>query len=409
MAAPTTDANVRVVKEQSGNYLRLIAEGSWEAGYPSVASFLRAMGVDPDEWEIREGRPNSWPTSGWDSANERPWTVINHQVTAKLLRKQLQPLQPQVQPVNIRSRPLRRRMPGKVHHGYETTLFITDPHFGYLRNQKSGELLPFHDRRLLDIGLQMTLALRPQRIIFGGDTLDLPDWSDKFVRSPEFYHITQPAVLEANWWLAQYRSAVPGAEIVVLEGNHDARMPIALMVHLNQVYQLRPADEMKLPPAMSLPRLLALHKLNIQYIGGYPDADYWLSDVCKVTHGDVVRGGSGATTAAEVKDEHVTLVHGHIHRHERATRTVHGRYGPQFIHAICPGCACHIDGRVPGKSRKQNWQQGIAVIRHIENRMPTVTVAEVHDGEAFFEGAVYRGAARVADLARDTDWPFEVT
>lgn len=392
--------------EEFGNYLRLVAEGTWETGYPSLEAFIAAMGVDPDTWHITDGKPNSWPTSGWDNENNQPWTVINHQMRLNLVRKDPKPLHPQIQPVAIRrSARQRRSKPGRIQRQLKTAVFVSDPHFGFARNWRTGELAPFHDRRVLDIALQIMHTVMPDVVIFGGDTLDLPDWSDKFVRSPAMYETTQPAVIEAAWWLAQVRAAVPGADVFVLEGNHDVRMENALLSHLNQAYQLRPADEMTLPAAMSIPRLLALHKLNIEYVGGYPDADLWLSDNLLVTHGEKAKGAPGGTVGALVNQEDVTIIHGHIHRIERASKTVHGRRQRRIIQAICPGCACHIDGRVPGRTAKQNWQQGIAVIRY-DDRRHEVAIAAVDEGEALFEGALYQAADRLGELQEATGWPF---
>lgn len=394
--------------EEKGNYLRLVAEGTWESGYRSVDEFLARMGVDTDDWIIKQGKPNSWPTSGWDGNAGMPWTVINHQVSATMLRREPVPLEPQVQPITIHSRK-RTGKKGRPHRELETALIVPDPHFGFTRNLRTNELTPFHDRRVLDIALQMAYRLRPDTIIFPGDILDLPDWSDKFVRSPNFYFCTQPAVIEASWWLAQFRTAVPPARIIALAGNHDARLEKALAVHLNQAYQLRPADEMALPPALSIPRLLALHRLDIEYVDGYPDAEVWLNDALVVTHGDKVSSAPGGTVGAYVRNNpmgNVSVVHGHVHRAEMASRTTHGRGGvTETVRALCPGCACHIDGRVPG-SHKSNWQQGLAVLRHDAKRRVSVTAVPVEDGEALFEGELYRGEERVKDLMADTEWEF---
>lgn len=394
--------------EEKGNYLRLVAEGTWEAGYRSVDEFLRRMGVDTGQWIIKQGKPNSWPTTGWNGEENAPWTVINHQVSATLLRKEPIPLAPQVQPVTIKSRK-RTGKKGRPHHGLHTALAIFDPHFGFSRNMRTQELTPFHDRRVLDIAVQLAHRLRPETIVWGGDMLDLPDWSDRFIRSPEFYWCTQPAVVEAAWWVAQMRTAVPPARIIVTAGNHDARMEKALLVHLNQAYQLRPADEMALPPALSIPRLLALHRLDVEYVDGYPDADVWLNDGVVVTHGDRANSAPGATAGNYVRNNamgDVSMVFGHVHRHETASRTTHGRDGStNTLRAVCPGCACRIDGTVPG-SHKSNWQQGLAVIRYDGKYRHSVTVVPSHEGEALFEGEIYQGEERLKDLMGDTGWEF---
>lgn len=393
---------MQVKMDEEGNYLRLVAEGTWESGYRNLEAMLKASGTDPAVWRVTSHRLNTWPTTGFHEG--APWTVINWQVKADLVRRKLEPLAPQVQPVAIRARRGPRTKPGRRHHGLETALAVMDLHCGFRRDLATGELTPFHDRRVLDIALQLAIRLRPELIVFAGDILDLPEWSDKFVRSPEFYWATQPAVVEAAWWLGQFRVAVPGARIVVLEGNHDARLEAALLTHLNQVYQLRPADELALPPALSIPRLLALHKFDIEYVDGYPDNLVWLGEDAIITHGSKVRSGPGATAGAIVRETDVTEIHGHIHRRERAARTIRGRHGERIVESFCPGCACHTDYRTPGHHRGQSWQQGLAVVRWGPGVPAEPVAVAVREGKAQFEGEIYEAVSHREQMREDTGW-----
>lgn len=397
----------RVDAERYHNYLELVAEGTWEAGYRNPQEFIERMGYDPKVWKIQYAKPNAWPTSGWNKEAGKPWTVINHQVRATCILREPEPVEPQIQPVTIRARP-RKAKQRRTYHGLRTALIISDLHTGYLRDLKTNKLLPFHDRRALDIALQVAQRIRPHEIIINGDSFDLPDWSDKFIRSPEFYHTTQPAILELNWWLARFRAAAPDADIKMLEGNHDARLEKSLLVHLNNAYRLKPADEMELPASMTVPRLLALHKLDIEYVEGYPDATIWLSDRLAATHGPIARSAPGASAGALVRETDYTVIHGHIHRRERASRQIHGRNGQRTVEAVCPGCMCHIDGRVPGKKKRQNWQQGMAVVRYKEEYEgpPPITPIPIENGRAIFEGELYKGEPYLDQLRQDTDWPF---
>lgn len=390
--------------QEDGNYLTLNGEGQATSGFKNPEDFIAFSGIDLKVWRQTRVKLNSWPTSGWDNDAEQPWSVINLQCKIDFVRREPKALAPQVQPVKIH--PTKRTQAGRNHHGLKTAVHITDPHFGFSRDIETGDLTPFHDRRALDIAAQMIHRLRPDDIVISGDLLDLPDWSTKFVRSPEFYFSTQPAVVEASWWLARFRRTCLPARIVALEGNHDARMENALVTHLNNVYRLKPADEMELPPSMSVPRLLAMHKLEIEYIGGYPDADLWLNDRLVVTHGAKARSAPGGTVGAEVRESDITLVHGHIHRREWASRTIHGRHGRRVIESVCPGCICHIDGRVPSKAKKLNWQQGLTVIRYDDHGRYTITPVAISNGEAIFEGEIYRGKDPVAEIAEETGWDF---
>lgn len=251
-------------------------------------------------------------------------------------------------------------------------------------------LVPFHDRRVLDIALHIAQDVSVDSIYMIGDCLDLSMWSTKYTPEPEFYWTTMPALIEWAWWLLQFRQAAPDAEINQHEGNHDKRMPIAILAYMKEAYQLRAVNELDLPPALSVPKLLALHELKVRYIEHYPDDAFWINRNVVVEHGSTVRGGAGDTAKAVVSKTTYTTIFGHIHRREMVSRRIATRDGFANQTAICPGCACHVDGRVPGSSMKDNWQNGLAIIEYTDETENIIPVA-VNDGVAVFGGKVYKG------------------
>jgi hypothetical protein len=264
---------------------------------------------------------------------------------------------------------------------------------------RSGALDPFHDRRVLDIILQIAHTEQPDRIDCLGDFFDFASWNDKYLTDPGLEYTTQPAINEGHWWLRQLREACPDATISIHEGNHDNRMENAIVKHLRAAHGLRPADELDLPDAMSPERLLALHKLGIEWCGNYPDDSVWLTSNLRLAHGELVRGGAGATTKAYVESNAYSSITGHIHRAEMATHSRRTRDSLESITAYCPGCVCRIDGVVPGHSHRQNWRQGIALLDYApETGEISICDIPISNGVAVWNKKRFEGRDNVAAL-----------
>jgi len=150
-------------------------------------------------------------------------------------------------------------------------------------------------------------------------------------------------------------------------------MERAIIRHLGAAYDLRAADELEMPPALSVPRLLALHQLGIEWMGDYPDDLDWINDGLCISHGELARSVPGETARAVVRDADESAIVGHTHQVEMASRTLHIRGGERTITAVSPGCCCHIDGRVPAAKARMQWQNGCAVVDYeIGGRAHTV-------------------------------------
>lgn len=177
--------------------------------------------------------------------------------------------------------------------------------------------------------------------------------------------------------------------LTVHEGNHDKRLMAAIANHLRSAYDLRAADELELPPSLSVPRLLALHRLGIVWIGDYPQDVDWLNDGLRTNHGRIAGTPPGATARAIVEQAETSEIVGHVHRAESASRAIHRRNKERVIRAHCLGCMCHIDGRLPsakGGDREQ-WQQGFAVVDYDPNGIAySYTSVLVEDGRTVHNG-----------------------
>ena len=364
----------------------------------TVAQLMRVAGMSPAEWDVINPKIKKWDVAlklkqGGDK--EIVQVVPSIYIEAPLRAKHPTAFEPVIQPIQIDMPKLPKVQKNKT--GVRRALIVNDPQVGFRRTLHTSELHPFHDRRVLDLALQIAQTEQIDHISFGGDCLDLSEWSTKFMPEPEFFWTTQPALLEWAWWLTQFRLSQPGAEIKALEGNHDVRMPNLIATNMRQAYKLRAVDELSLPPAMSVPRLLALHKLNIEYVDHYPDNGYWLNQNVFITHGDVVRGNPGDTAKAIVNKQAFTTVFGHIHRRESVTRRMK-THGEDLIYtAFCPGAACLTDGTVPGSSSKDQWQNGIAVIEYTDDSENIIPIA-IRDGKMIYNNQVWHARERETEV-----------
>lgn len=140
-----------------------------------------------------------------------------------------------------------------------------------------------------------------------------------------------------------------------------------------------------------MPRFLALDKLGIEYVGGYPEGEIWLNENVRIHHGQIVRGESGKTVAVVTNDLRHTEIFGHIHRIEMAMKTNWSYGGAKSYAAWSFGCLCSLlPGRVPGFKPRQNWQQGIGIVEFEEgNGLFNITPIPIYDGVAIYDGVKF--------------------
>jgi hypothetical protein len=368
----------------------------------TLEQLLEACKVDLDTWSVDHYVVNKWEVGSKDPDGQIAVAPL-FQVKAWLVRKVPVKVRPVVSPVEIQVRA--RAIPRSHSREMKAALCLADPHFGFRKDMVSGALQPFHDRRALDAVLKIAYVLAPDDVFFLGDVNDFAGWSDKFLKEPGFYFTTQPALIEAAWVIGQFKAATRGGRTVLIDGNHDVRPERAMVNHLVEAYQLRAADQMELPAVMSIDNLLGLSRMGVEYLEGYPDRDVWINEHARLIHGEKVRAQPGQTAAAVVRDAHETTVFGHIHRREMATKTIAGRRGPRLVQAYCPGCLCHVDGRVPGSSRRAQWQQGAVVIWYNDETC-NITPIDIENGHAFFNGHVFEGEDYARELSQQTGWEF---
>lgn len=307
------------------------------------------------------------------------------------------PVVQQARPVVVKLPKLPRKAPALVSK-WKTAVILPDPQIGF-RWLPDHTLDPFHDEAAMNVALQITRAHDNDggvdKVVNLGDYLDLQQQS-RFVQEAAFALTTQPALDRGHLFAGEQRAAAPDAEIVIIEGNHDKRMQNFITVNAQAAFGLKRANVPTSWPVMSLPYLLRLDELNVQYIDAYPAGEYWINDQLRCIHGAIVRSGGSTANAQSKANPHISTIFGHVHRIEAHHSTVHDRSGAIRSLALSPGCLCRVDGAVPSvngatgvdgvpATHWENWQQGLAVVRYTDDRFFAVT-HQIIDGVAVVEG-----------------------
>ena len=279
------------------------------------------------------------------------------------------------------------------------TVIHPDQQIGFRR--VDGDMVPTHDRDAIDAAMAVTKAIKPDRIMNLGDFVDLPEWSSKFLVTPDLAETTQPAVQEGYELLARQRSLCD--EVDVMEGNHDDRMALALANNARAAFGLKRATDLDGVaddwPVLSLPNLLRMDELGVSYHDGYPANRAKLaSGTDEVTPLFAIHGEK-LDMMKLAKESRQSYVQGHIHRRSEHCETFEVDGKPITVVAFTPGCLCRVDGAVPSTkssrtrpqhlTRWESWQQGMAVVTEYDDGMWTHEVIPIHRGRAWYRHKAY--------------------
>ena len=361
----------------------------------TLDDLLKVAHVNKKEWYV-----TSWKANAWETAHKVKDTIRKvtlHQVKANLERR-----------IEATYRPAEpARVIPKIDHparksNLKQAVIVPDLQAGFAWRNRYTYLEPMHDRKAMDAVLRFIREVNPHYVVLLGDMVDFAPWSTRFPRKPEYKQTTQPTIDELYWWLAEIRSSAPAAKIVYMAGNHEERMQKAMVEKLSEATYLTKVFEES--PALSIRNLLRLDDLDIEYVGPY-GADWWLWDRIRITHGNKVRSGGGATAMAIAKTARWSEVYGHVHKVEMMQKTFHGPFGRNVITAMSPGCLCRVDGTVPGVSLSPDWQQGCGVATLDEKTEQVhMQVLPIYDGSLVYDGRVIEGQDPAEQIAFETGW-----
>lgn len=365
----------------------------------TLEDLIKACEINLDIWKIDKHVVNKWDVK----AKTVPVFPL-FQVKAWLSKRVPdETVFPVIAPIKVSmpkiSKPLRNE------DFLDCALVIPDSQIGFKRNIDTGKLTPFHDRRAMDLAVQIANYTKPKRIVLLGDMIDLPDWSDKFLRSPEMYWTTQPSLLELAWWIARLIKAVPDVHIDYLEGNHENRIGKMIIGNLIAAYNLKPANNMSAPPVMSIQNLLGLKDLGVAYHDDYPHDEIWINEKLRCRHGNIARKGGGVTSRTILRDTFVSEIYGHVHRFEYTCKTVKTVHGMETFRVFSPGTIAKIDGSVPSNAAEEDWQQGLGLVYYNKSNF-NINPISISEGTCIFDGRLFEGVERVEELKEDTSWLF---
>jgi len=385
----------------------------------TVKDLIKQCGIDTKIWKVDRFICNKWEVARkdikkelkalggvWEGFVKDSGSMTFHPLyQVKAWCSKMSPDKqkfPVIQPVSFNVKPFTFKTT-KSNSKIKRAILVPDSQTGFVRSFKTGKLESFHDRRCFNLLLQILADVNPDRIVFLGDMLDLAEWSDKFVKKPEFYQTTQASITEFGWWLSKIRSICPNAEIDYLEGNHEERMRRKVFNHVMEAYNLCPVEHKCNEDVLSVPYLLSLDKLNIEYSAPYPAGEVWINDNLRISHGCVARAGSGDTVKAVLKETRTSECFGHIHRIEKVGKTVHSKNKSISYMVFSPGTFARIDGAVPAKNSKVNWQQGLGHVYYEEgnNRFQS-DIISISDGKCIFEGKAYIGIDNAVEVSKET-------
>jgi len=343
----------------SSSYTRY-SEKPW--GYEDYREFIRSRGQNPDDVTF---------TWGWTSnPGGGTWNKLNN-VRPKTAATGAGPEWPVIQqaaPVNITI----AHKPANPVRAMKLALKGADTQIGFRRLQ-DGTLDPFHDDAAMNVFIDAAVKMQPDKIQILGDFLDLAS-QGRFAQEASFAQTTQEALNTGHAFLAKLRAACPDAEIVIVEGNHDKRMQNFIEANAVAAFGLKRAGLPESWPVMSLPYLLRLDELNVQYVDAYPAATDWDNDTTRNIHGTKANSRGSTTSQYVFELPHLNTWAGHTHRVEITYRSVMGARGEAVeSYSANPGCLCRVDGAVPSVNGAigadgtparivENWQQGFGLV-----------------------------------------------
>lgn len=347
----------------------------------TLDDLISAAKIDLVKWRI-----DHWTANAWEVTTREGVTFTNHQVKALLTARKPEAIEPVIEPVEISASALPPAKP-TPESGIIRVMVWTDPHFGFLFRE--GRLVPLHDRRALDAVRQIMEFEKIGYSYCLGDVQDNAEWSDKFIRSPEFYFTTQPALIEGAWWITALGTGT------VVEGNHDKRPEKAVLTHNIAAFGLQSVDAQDAFPVQSIPYLMGFEKRGVEWIEGYPEAKVWLNDGLKLEHGRFT--GDNACKSYLNKHQSSTIF-GHVHKDAMVTRSIPGKK-KSTIRAYSLGCTCRTDGVVPGNSADADWNQSCAIVEYApDSDWFNCTVIPIENGRAHYRGHWFDGEDRLDEI-----------
>jgi len=224
----------------------------------------------------------------------------------------------------------------------------------------------FRDRKTCNLLFNFIKREKPDRIILNGDLVDFYSIS-RFAKDPGRKELLQDELNDCFNFLSEFRE-ITNAEIVLIEGNHEARLIKYLRSNAPALATL---------DALAIESLLGLDELDIRY----EPKGMWLGDLW-VYHGSLVRTDSGLSARAELMKNGCSGLSGHTHRDSKVpSRKRGGQLCWWENYCMCDLNPDYVDGIA-------NWSQGWSMVT-IAGKRPCVEQVGVMGGKYIYRGIEY--------------------
>jgi hypothetical protein len=225
---------------------------------------------------------------------------------------------------------------------FQTHLIVSDVH--------DYDCDPFVRRVLIDVAARV----QPSRIILGGDTFDLPEFS-KYTQDPREWDVVG-RIQWVHQFLEDVREAAPNSQLDMIEGNHEFRL-------LRHLAESTPAMRAVLADlhGFTVPKLLGLDKYEVNYLARADLATFNQRDITEELKRNylIVDDAFMVHHFPEGRDMGYPGMNGHHHKH-----VVWAGYSPQFKsfswHQL--GCA---HARHASYCAGEKWSNGF-MLAHVD-------------------------------------------
>lgn len=226
---------------------------------------------------------------------------------------------------------------------------------------------PHHDPDLHDATCDWLRRHKPDEIVIAGDLLDYESVS-RHRANPVWAATLQDCIDNGYNILRGYLDAAPEADCTLIAGNHEDRLRNAVLDNLRAAFGVtqasRSPDDQD-HAVLSLPHLLRLDELNINFVGGidsYTAYHHKLTPNLAVRHGHISKKGAGASAVETLRHMRHSCIIGHCHRLAVVHLTEHDIDGnPSMLVGAEAGTMARTKGGL-GYAVRPDWQQGFVVV-----------------------------------------------
>jgi hypothetical protein len=319
----------------------------------SPDDLIRMRHLDPADWEIKDMIINEWDAMMGEKHGNA--TKPMYQIKLFLTRK----------------KPIEFVFPGKVPTDYIPPKIIV-PRFRTTPTIKvicgDGQV-PHNDKGMEDCFLQFLADIMPDELVDIGDQGDNPSVSS--YKKNAQWHVPINDCIQATVELNYYRRrAAENMKMVILLGNHEARLVNFTMTQAESLYGIKQGDIPDDPKTgehvLQWASLTRAKDLGIEVIGNeddsYEHASYKLVDH---PHGALAEHGNktGKTHSQKMIERRiVSLFYGHTHDQTIDTKTLYDiNNDPRTIYSVNIGTQSLIKGGL-GYVKNPDWVHGFALL-----------------------------------------------